>query len=105
MLTLNDIHAARERIAGRVHTTPTLTSTRLGDRVGVKLFLKCENLQKTGSFKVRGAVNRVSQLSDRARAAGVITFSAGNHAQALAWAANAAGVHAVVVMSNVAVAG
>jgi len=105
MLSLPDIHSARERIAGRVHTTPTITATRLGDRVGVKLFLKCENLQKTGSFKVRGALNRLSQLDDRARAAGVITFSAGNHAQALAWAAKAAGVHAVVVMSNVAVAG
>jgi threonine dehydratase len=105
MLRLSDIHSARELIAGRVHRTPTVTSTRLGDRVGISLFLKCENLQKTGSFKVRGALNRLSQLDDRARAAGVITFSAGNHAQALAWAAKAAGIHAVVVMSNVAVAG
>jgi threonine dehydratase len=105
LLSLSDIHAARARIAGRVHTTPTLTATRLGDRAGVSLFLKCENLQKTGSFKVRGALNRLSQLDDRECAAGVITFSAGNHAQALAWAAKAAGVHAVVVMSNVAVAG
>ncbi|MEO9034188.1 MAG: threonine/serine dehydratase [Gemmatimonadaceae bacterium] len=105
MLRLSDIHAARERIAGRVRITPTLSATRLGDRVGVSLFLKCENLQKTGSFKVRGVLNRLIQLDDRERAAGVITFSAGNHAQALAWAARAAGVHAVVVMSNVAVAG
>src|SRR6266446_4343925 len=104
MLALSDIHAARERIAGRVHTTPTMSAARIGKRAGVELFLKCENFQKTGSFKVRGALNTLSQLDERARAGGVITFSAGNHAQALAWAAHAAGVHAVVVMSNVAVA-
>lgn len=102
MLDLSTIRAAREHIAGRVHVTPTVTSTRLGDRVGVQLFLKCENLQKTGSFKSRGALNKVSQLDAKARERGVITFSAGNHAQALAWAASAAGVHAVVVMPEAA---
>ena len=69
-----------------------------GDRVGVQLVLKCENLQKTGSFKARGALNKLSQLTDAERANGVVTVSAGNHAQALAWAARAAGVHATVVM-------
>ncbi len=98
MFELSDVRAARERIAGRVHVTPTVSSTRLGDRVGVHLLLKCENLQKTGSFKSRGALNKLIQLDAAARARGVITFSAGNHAQALAWAARAAGVRAVVVM-------
>jgi len=97
-MLLSDIQTARQRIAGRVHTTPTMSATRLGERVGVRLLLKCENFQKTGSFKARGALNKVSQLDDATRARGVVTFSAGNHAQSLAWASRAAGVHAVVVM-------
>src|SRR5689334_14196459 len=102
MLDLTAVKTARQRIAGRVHTTPTLSATRLGDRAGVRLVLKCENLQKTGSFKVRGALNKLSQLSDAERAKGVVTVSAGNHAQALAWAARAASVHATVVMYEAA---
>lgn len=102
MFDLSDVRAARERIAGRVHVTPTISATRLGDRVGVRLVLKCENLQKTGSFKARGALNKLEGLTAAERARGVITFSAGNHAQSLAWASRAAGVHAVVVMSTVA---
>jgi threonine dehydratase len=102
MLDLANIRAARERIAGRIHTTPTVSATRLGERVGVHLVLKCENLQKTGSFKVRGALNKLSQLDDAGRTRGVVTVSAGNHAAALAWAAHAAGVHAVVVMPETA---
>jgi threonine dehydratase len=98
MLSLADIRAARDRIAGRVHVTPTVSATRIGEPVGVRLFLKCESLQKTGSFKARGALNKLSQLDDAARARGVVTVSAGNHAQALAWAARNAGVHATVVM-------
>jgi threonine dehydratase len=98
MLDLSAVRAARERIAGRIHTTPTMSATRLGDRVGVELVLKCENLQKTGSFKARGALNKLSHLSEEARQRGVVTVSAGNHAQALAWAARAAGVRATVVM-------
>jgi len=98
MLDLAAVKTARQRIAGRVHSTPTLSARRLGDRVGVQLVLKCENLQKTGSFKARGALNKLSQLTDAERANGVVTVSAGNHAQALAWAARAAGVHATVVM-------
>ena len=82
--------------------TPTLSATRLGARAGVRLFLKCENLQKTGSFKVRGALNKLASLSDAERARGVVTVSAGNHAQAMAWAAQSAGVHAVVVMPKTA---
>jgi threonine dehydratase len=75
-----------------------MSSTRLGDRVGVRLVLKCENFQKTGSFKARGALNYLSQLGPKERERGVITFSAGNHAQSLAWAARQTGVDATVVM-------
>ena len=99
-LDLSSVRAARERIAGRLHTTPTMSSTRLGDAAGVRLVLKCENLQKTGSFKVRGALHKLSRLDAAAKARGVVTVSAGNHAQALAWAARDAGVAATVVMST-----
>jgi threonine dehydratase len=75
-----------------------MSSTRLGDRVGVRLFLKCENFQKTGSFKVRGVTNKLSQLDQQAKQRGVVTVSAGNHAQALAWGARANGIKATVVM-------
>lgn len=102
MLDLTAIREARARVASRVHLTPTLSATRLGARAGVRLFLKCENLQKTGSFKVRGALNKLASLSDAERARGVVTVSAGNHAQAMAWAAQSAGVHAVVVMPRTA---
>jgi threonine dehydratase len=98
MFDVSAVRAARERISGRVHTTPVLSASRLGRRVGVQLFLKCENLQKTGSFKARGALNKVSLLDASSRDRGVVTFSAGNHAQSLAWAAAAAGIRAVVVM-------
>ena len=102
MIDLAAVHAARARIAGRIHLTPVLSATRIGERAGVSLTLKCESLQKTGSFKVRGALNRALQLDADARARGVITVSAGNHAQALAWASRAAGVRCTVVMPTVA---
>jgi threonine dehydratase len=98
MPTLSEITAARDRIAGKLHVTPTVASGRLGDRAGVKLFLKCENFQKTGSFKTRGALNKIGQLTRAERERGVITVSAGNHAQAVAWAARNAGIKATVVM-------
>jgi threonine dehydratase len=102
MLALSAIEAARQRIAGRVHRTPLLSASRLGARAGVTLAVKCESLQKTGSFKVRGALNTVVQLDETARRRGVITVSAGNHAQALAWAARDVGVRCTVVMPTVA---
>ena len=101
-LDLTAVKTARDTIAGRLHVTPTLSATRIGECVGVKLFLKCENLQKTGSFKVRGVLNKLSGLSDDAKARGVVTVSAGNHAQALAWGAREAGVKATVVMPEAA---
>lgn len=99
MVTLSDIRAAHARVAPLIHRTPVLTSSTLAKRVGARSYaLKCESFQKTGSFKVRGALNTLSQLDADARARGVVTVSAGNHAQALAWAAQAAGVACTVVM-------
>ncbi|MEX0881093.1 MAG: threonine/serine dehydratase [Thermoanaerobaculia bacterium] len=98
MIALSDIRAAAERIRGRVHRTPLLSSAHLGGRAGARLHLKCENLQKTGSFKARGALNKVLSLSQDERARGLVTVSAGNHAAAVAWAAGIAGCTAVVVM-------
>lgn len=96
--TLDRLEAARARIASSIHRTPLVRSATLSRRAGVSVFLKCENLQKTGAFKVRGALHRLLQLSEEERARGVSTISAGNHAQAVAWAATAAGVRSLVVM-------
>lgn len=98
MLTLQDVLDARERIAGKVHRTPLMPVTRIGAAAGVSLALKCESLQKTGSFKVRGALNALLAMDEASRRRGVITVSAGNHAQALAYAASITGVKATVVM-------
>ena len=97
-LTLNRLNEARRRIEGMVHRTPLLHSQTLSARIGAPVWLKCENLQKTGAFKVRGALNRLLTLSDEERARGVSTVSAGNHAQAVAWAATSADVSSTVVM-------
>lgn len=97
-LSWEDFTLARGRVAGVVHRTPLLPFRTLGRSSGTAPLLKCENLQKTGSFKVRGALNAIAVLSRRERARGVITISAGNHAQAVAWAAGRAGARAVVVM-------
>lgn len=96
--TLADIEAAREHIAGHVRLTPVYTSGSLSRRAGRAVWLKAENLQRTGSFKIRGAVNKISSLSDAERAAGVIAASAGNHGQAVARAASEFGIEAVVYM-------
>ena len=98
MIALSDIRAAAARIRGRVHRTPIFSSAQIGDRAGVRLFLKCESFQKTGSFKPRGALNKILSLSPQERAKGLVTVSAGNHAAAVAWAARIAGASATVVM-------
>ncbi|MGH7558483.1 MAG: threonine ammonia-lyase [Gemmatimonadota bacterium] len=98
LISYEDVLDASEVIAGRVHRTPVLGSTSLGERAGVGLLFKCENLQKTGSFKVRGVLNALHRLSSDERQGGVVTLSAGNHAQALAWGASEYGISAVVVM-------
>jgi threonine dehydratase len=98
MIPLADIQAAAERLRGRLHRTPILTARSLGERAGVSLSLKCECFQKTGSFKPRGALNKVLSLDEDERAKGLVTVSAGNHAQAVAWAAREARVPCAVVM-------
>jgi threonine dehydratase len=98
MIELSDIREAAGRIRGRVHRTPLLSASSLGERARVRLLLKCENFQKTGSFKPRGALNKVLSLTSDERARGLITVSAGNHAQAVAWAARQVSVPCVVVM-------
>ena len=98
LISLDEVLAARDVIAGRVHRTPVLSSTMLGERAGVRLFFKPELLQKTGSFKVRGVLNALHHLSPEERQRGVVTLSAGNHAQALAWGARQYEIPAVVVM-------
>jgi threonine dehydratase len=92
--TVRDIHEARDRLAGVARVTPVYGSETLSRLAGREVWLKAENLQRTGSFKVRGAMNRIAQLDQEERAAGVVAASAGNHGQAVAWAAREAGVHA-----------
>ena len=98
MISIDDIRAARERTSDAIRTTPLFSSERMGARLGVRLLLKAELLQKTGSFKPRGALNRLRAATAEERARGVVTVSAGNHAQAVAWAAAETGTHAVVCM-------
>jgi threonine dehydratase len=98
MIDLAEIRAASQKIAGKIHRTPLLSSSQLGGAAGVRLYLKCESLQKTGSFKARGALNKILSLSSEERARGLVTVSAGNHAAAVAWAARIADCSAVVVM-------
>jgi threonine dehydratase len=95
---LSDFEAARKRLDGVARVTPVYRSDTLSQTCGVEVHLKAENLQRTGSFKVRGAYNRISQLSGDQRAAGVVAASAGNHGQAVAWAAREMGAKARIFM-------
>jgi threonine dehydratase len=97
-LELIDVEAAARRLDGVAHRTPVVTSTTLDERVGARLFLKAENLQRAGAFKFRGAYNRVSTLSNEELRAGVVASSSGNHAQALALAARLCGARATILM-------
>lgn len=100
--TLDDIRAAARRIQPYIHRTPVLTSESLNQKVQAQVFLKCENLQKVGAFKFRGACNAVFSLSDEQARGGVCTHSSGNHAQALALAARLRGIPAYIVMPSTA---
>ncbi len=102
--SIDDIRAAAGRVAPHLHRTPLCGSETLSRACGYEVVLKCENLQKTGSFKPRGAINRIATLDADSAARGVITISAGNHAQGVAYAAARLGVKAVVVMPEAAVA-
>jgi len=98
VIPLADIRVAAQRIEGRVHHTPLWTSRTLAERLGARVALKCESFQKTGSFKARGALNKVLSLSEADRRRGLVTVSAGNHAQAVAWAARVVETPCAVVM-------
>jgi threonine dehydratase len=97
-VTLHDIQQAAERINPYIHRTPVLTNESLNERVGAQVFLKCENLQKVGAFKFRGACNAVFSLTEKESSRGVCTHSSGNHAQALTLAAKMRGIPAYIVM-------
>jgi threonine dehydratase len=100
MITPQDILMASERIKGHVHKSPVMTSTQANELTGAKLFFKCENLQRIGAFKFRGAYNAMAQLSDEQKRNGVVAFSAGNHAQAIALSARELNIPAVIVMPH-----
>ncbi|MCL6374712.1 threo-3-hydroxy-L-aspartate ammonia-lyase [Pectobacterium atrosepticum] len=98
--TYDDVVAAAERIDGYANKTPVMTSRTVNDAFGAEFFFKCENLQRMGAFKFRGAMNALLQFSDEQKAAGVVTFSSGNHAQAIALAAKLLGIPATIVMPH-----
>lgn len=102
LIGIQDVFAAVERLKGVVHETPIHTSHTLNERTGAAVFLKCENFQRTGAFKIRGAYNALSQLAADERRAGVVTYSSGNHAQAVALAGRLLGIRTVVVMPSTA---
>ncbi len=99
-IQFQDIEAAAQRLAGAAHKTPVLRSRTANARTGAELFFKAENQQRIGAFKFRGAYNALSQFNDDQRRAGVITFSSGNHAQAIALSARLLGIPSVIVMPN-----
>jgi threo-3-hydroxy-L-aspartate ammonia-lyase len=105
MISLDDVRTAARRIEGVAHRTPVLTSRALDEATGATVFLKAENLQRVGAFKFRGAYNAVASLTDDERSRGVATVSSGNHAQALALAAQLRGARAVILMPDDAPAG
>ena len=98
MLNIDMIQAARERIASRIHRTPVMTSRQFNEATGKEVFFKCENLQRAGAFKIRGATNRIQSLTDEEKRRGIVAFSSGNHAQAVALAGREAGVRALIAM-------
>lgn len=96
--TFDDVRAAADRLRGHAHCTPVLRSATVDARTGASLFFKCENLQRMGAFKFRGAFNAIARLDAKQRAQGVVAYSSGNHAQAIALAARELGSTAVIVM-------
>ena len=100
MVTYNDIEKAHQRISDHIHNTPILTSDSLDNELGSNLFFKCENFQKTGSFKIRGATNSILQLNDTEIKNGIITTSSGNHGAAVAFIADKIGTSCKIIMPN-----
>src|SRR5216117_1626069 len=93
-----DVAAAAERLAGHAHRTPVMTSRTVDERTGAHVFFKCENFQRMGAFKFRGAYNAMSRLSPEERRRGVLAYSSGNHAQAVAVAGKMLGIRVTIVM-------
>jgi threonine dehydratase len=100
MLTTDLINEARERVTPRIHRTPVVTSRQFNEVAGKEVFFKCENLQRAGAFKIRGATNKIRSLSDDEKSRGIVAFSSGNHAQAVALAGREAGVRVLVAMPD-----
>ena len=100
MVTYNDIEKAHQRISDHIHNTPILTSDSIDNELGSNLFFKCENFQKTGSFKIRGATNSILQLNDTEIKNGIITTSSGNHGAAVAFIADKIGTSSKIIMPN-----
>jgi threonine dehydratase len=100
MTDYRDIEAAAQRIEGVAHRTPVLTSRTADAISGAQLFFKCENFQRMGAFKFRGAYNAIARFTDAQRAAGVLTYSSGNHAQAIALSASLVGIKSVIIMPH-----
>jgi threonine dehydratase len=98
VVTYDDVTAAAERLRGVAHRTPVATSRTLDERLSARLFLKCENLQRAGAFKFRGAYNAIAKLAPTERGRGILTYSSGNHAQAIALASRLLGAAATIVM-------
>ena len=98
--TFADVTAAAERIRGHAHKTPVMTSRIVDEAFGAEVFFKCENLQRMGAFKFRGAFNALSRFDEQQRRSGVVTFSSGNHAQAIALSARLLGIPATIVMPH-----
>jgi len=98
VISFDDIKKAQENIKDYIHRTPLVYSNSISRITGLEVYIKLENLQKTGSFKIRGATNKISRLSEDERKRGVVTASAGNHAQGVALAASRLGIKAAVVM-------
>lgn len=98
MVNIQSIREARERIATRIHRTPVITSRQFNDVAGKEVFFKCENFQRAGAFKIRGATNRIQSLTPEEKRQGIVAFSSGNHAQAVALAGREAGVRALIAM-------
>ncbi|PVZ15982.1 MULTISPECIES: threo-3-hydroxy-L-aspartate ammonia-lyase [unclassified Pseudomonas] len=98
--TYADVEAAAQRIQGHAHRTPVLTSHTLDQALGAEVFFKCENFQRMGAFKFRGAFNTLAQFDEQQRRRGVVTFSSGNHAQGIALAARTLGIPATIVMPH-----
>ncbi len=98
MLNIELIQAARERISTRIHRTPVITSRQFNQACGKEVFFKCENFQRAGAFKIRGATNRIQALTPAEREQGIVAFSSGNHAQAVALAGREAGIRVLVAM-------